>query len=246
MGRDNEKPLLSAKHDIIFRLYFADERNAEDLINLLKSILDLPDDDYNDIEVSDPHLLPEYVGDKLAVIDVKLRTKSRKIIQIEIQLKVTAALKSRIVFYSSKLITEQISGSDDYWKINKVISIIITDEKLIRESTRYHHHFTFYDTDAKLEFTDLIEIHTIELQKLPEETDGTQLYGWAKFIAAETEEELEMAVQANPQVRRAAVKLRELSADEKARDMLERREKGLRDMATFIVEAEQRGEQRGE
>jgi predicted transposase/invertase (TIGR01784 family) len=67
------------------------------------------------------------------------------------------------------------------------------------------------------------------------------LYGWARFIAAETEEELEMAVQANPQVRKAAVKLRELSADEKARDMLERREKGLWDMATSVAEAEQRG-----
>ena len=204
----------------------------------------MPEDDYNDIEISDPHLLPEYVGDKLAVIDVKLRTKSRKIIQIEIQLEVTAALKSRIIFYSSKLITEQMGRGDNFGTINKVISIIITDEKLIKESTRYHHHFRFYDPDANVEFTDLIEIHTIELQKLPKETDGTQLYGWAKFIAAETEEELEMAVQANPQVRRAAIKLRELSADEKARDMLERREKGLWDMATFVAEAEQKGEQK--
>ena len=84
------------------------------------------------------------------------------------------------------------------------------------------------------------------LKKLPDTTDGTQLYDWARFIAAETEEELEMAAQANQQVRRAAVKLRELSADEKARDMLERREKGRRDLAMLVADAKREGEQRGE
>ena len=40
-----------------------------------------------------------------------------------------------------------------------------------------------------------------------------------------------MVAQRNPQIRKAAVKLRELSADERARDMFERREKGQRDAA---------------
>ena len=113
------------------------------------------------------------------------------------------------------------------------------------EIVRYHHRFTFYDPDAKVEFTDLIEIHAVELKKLPDTTDGTPLYDWAKFIAAETEEEFEMAAQANPQVRRAVVKLRELSADEKARDMVERREKGERDFRMFINDAKREGEQKG-
>ena len=52
-----------------------------------------------------------------------------------------------------------------------------------------------------------------------------------------------MAAQANPQVRRAVVKLRELSADEKARDMVERREKGERDFRMFINDAKREGKQ---
>ncbi|MCL2079677.1 MAG: Rpn family recombination-promoting nuclease/putative transposase [Oscillospiraceae bacterium] len=43
-----------------------------------------------------------------------------------------------------------------------------------------------------------------------------------------------MVAQRNPQIKRAAVKLRELSADEKARDMFERREKGRRDVAAMV------------
>jgi len=39
-----------------------------------------------------------------------------------------------------------------------------------------------------------------------------------------------MIAERNPQVQRAVVKLRELSSDERARDMYERREKALRDI----------------
>jgi predicted transposase/invertase (TIGR01784 family) len=75
--------------------------------------------------------------------------------------------------------------------------------------------------------------------------NGTALYDWARFINAETEEELDMVSQNNPVIRRAAVKLRELSADERARDMLERREKGRRDVEAFADDARQAGRAEG-
>ncbi|MCL2089093.1 MAG: Rpn family recombination-promoting nuclease/putative transposase [Oscillospiraceae bacterium] len=225
------KQFLPVKSDVIFRLFFADERNQDSLVGFLKSVLKLPEDDYNEIEIADPHLLREYEGDKLAIIDVKLKTKSRKIVHIEIQLKVTPELKNRIVLYESKLITEQIGSGDDYEIIKKVISIIITDEPLIPDSDRYHHRFVFYDPEAEVEFSDIMEIHTLELEKLPQNTDGTELYDWAKFIAAESEEELDMVEQRNPQVGKAVIKFRELSADERIRDRYERQEKARRDQA---------------
>ena len=92
-----------------------------------------------------------------------------------------------------------------------------------------------------MEFTDIIEIHTVELPKLPDSADGSDLYDWAKFIAAETEEELSMAGERNPQVERAVVKLRELSADERARDLFERREKGRMDFESHMGGARAEG-----
>ena len=50
-----------------------------------------------------------------------------------------------------------------------------------------------------------------------------------------------MAAQGSHQMKRAVVKLRELSADEKARDMFERREKGRRDAAAREEGARQKG-----
>ncbi|MDR1000680.1 MAG: Rpn family recombination-promoting nuclease/putative transposase [Clostridiales bacterium] len=230
----DKRSILPIKSDVIFRLFFADERNVEFLTGFLKSALDLPEDDYGDMEISDPHLLPEHPGDKLGIIDIKLRTRSKKVVHIEIQLSVTPELKNRIVFYDAKLVTEQIGKGDDYAAIKRVISIVVTDEKLIDTSLRYHHRFTLYDKDAGVQFTDLLEVHTLELSKLPRDADGTPLYDWASFIAAETEEELDLLAERNPTISKAVVKLKELSADERARDLYERREKERRDIAMFV------------
>ena len=53
-----------------------------------------------------------------------------------------------------------------------------------------------------------------------------------------------MAAETNPQIKKAVVKLQELSADERARDLFERREKGRRDMESRERWAEARGEAR--
>ena len=238
---NSERLFLPVKYDVIFRLFFADERNNDELVSLLKSVLRLPWDEYESIEIADPNLLPEYIGDKYAIIDIKLHTKSHKTIQIEVQLQVQKNMMKRIIFYNAKLITEQMGSGDRYDKIQNVVSIIITDEDLIADSQKYHHRFTHSDLETNVELTDLSEIHTIELSKLPISTDGTALYDWAKFIAAETYEELDMCAKMNPQVSRAVVKLRELSADERARDMYERRLKGWRDFESSMDDAEYKG-----
>jgi predicted transposase/invertase (TIGR01784 family) len=139
-------------------------------------------------------------------------------------------MRERIVFYDAKLITEQIGSGDSYDKVKKVVSIIITEEKLIPKSERYHHRFTMYDPVAGVELTDIIEIHTLELDKLPPVSDGSDLYDWASFIAASSEEELTVVAERNPQVGKAVMKFKELSADERTRDLYERREKARRDM----------------
>ena len=247
-SKKEKKSLLPMKYDVVFRMFFADERDTESLVSFLKSVLRIAEDEYDRIEIADPHLLKEYIGDKLSVIDVKLYTKSHKIIHIEIQLQVSESFKKRIMFYTSKLITEQLGGggdNEDYDKIQNVISIVITDEPLIKESKKYKHRFTLYDHEAGVEFSDLVEVHTVELKKLPKDADGTMLYDWAQFIAAETEEELDMIAERNPEFGRAVIKLREMSADQKARDLFERRLKEKRDISMVKKDAKREGKKEG-
>jgi predicted transposase/invertase (TIGR01784 family) len=231
-------------------MIFADTRNNEFLISFLKSVLQLPGEDYAAIELLDPNLSREFAEDKLGIVDVKLHTKSGKTIHIEIQLSVPPEMRNRIVFYDAKLITEQIGKGDNYDIIKKVISIVILDENMIHDSHQYHHKFTFYDPSAEVELTDIIEIHTLELKKLPQDSDGSKLYDWARFIAADRKEDLDMIGERNPEVGRAVVKLMELSSDEKTRIFSESQEKARRDEASrtnwavkqAVEEAEKRTE----
>ena len=77
--------ILPVKSDVIFKIFFADERNIEFLTDFLKSALPIPAEEYGEIIIVDPHLIQEYPVDKLSVIDVKLKTVSGKTIHIEIQ-----------------------------------------------------------------------------------------------------------------------------------------------------------------
>ena len=176
---------------------------------------------------------------------MKLKTKSGRVIDIEIQVANTPELKERIVFYISKLVTEQIGGGEDYDAVKQAIGIVITDFALIEGRTKYKHKFTLYDKSDDTEFTDLIRIHTLELPKLPGESDGTELWNWLRFIGAERKEELDMLAQTKPEIKKAVGVLMELSADERARMLYESREKARRDEASRMKGARKEGKAEG-
>jgi len=216
---------LSPRSDLIFKLLFGNEHSVEILTDFLKSVLRLPVSDYDEVTIVDPYLLREYDGDKLGILDVKLKTKSKRTIDIEIQVKPAPEFKERVVFYSAKMIAEQVGAGEDYSLIKQVISIIITDYTLIPESPRYHNHYTLYSPETHSEFTDLIEVNTLELSKLPDDEDGTKLWNWMKFLNARSREELDMIAERSPEVKKAIVKLLELSNDERTRMLYESRQK---------------------
>ena len=222
--------LLSPKVDIIFKLLFGDERSIEILIDFLKAVLNLPDDEFEDVTIVDPHLLREYDGDKLGILDVKVKTRTKKVIDIEIQVKIKPHFIERVVFYQSKMITEQVGAGKDFSKIQRVINIIITDENIIGEyeggEGKYHHRILPCDVDTGYQFTNIKEINILELKKLPTTDDGTNLWAWMKFLTAESKEELDMLVAERPQMKigKAVARLEELSQDEKARMLYESRQ----------------------
>jgi len=226
--------ILSPKLDIIFKLLFGTENSIEILTDFLLAVLDLSADEFEDITITNPFLLQEYKGDKLGILDVKLKLKSGKVLNIEIQVDPMPSMESRILFYVSKMITEQIHESEQYDKIKRVISIIITDHPLIKNSNKFHHQFGLYDIEGGVLLTDNLEIHTLEIPKARKMFEDTapkneQLLNWMKFLDVKTEEELTVLAQKSPAMKKATLRLLELSADEKARQLYEARLKEQRD-----------------
>jgi predicted transposase/invertase (TIGR01784 family) len=135
--------ILPPTDDWIFKLLFGDERNKSMLINLLKSFVELPDEEY-ELTFPDTHLKPEAEEDKMGILDVKVRTKTGKIINIEIQVNPVRNIGKRLSFYKSKLITEQIAKSEHYNVIQRVICICITGQELFARVKNYLNSFRFF------------------------------------------------------------------------------------------------------
>jgi predicted transposase/invertase (TIGR01784 family) len=117
------KDFLPPKSDVVFRLLFGDIRNVDLLSDFLKSVLTLPQDDLSEITIVDPHLLRKHPDKKLGILDLKAKTKSGKIIHLEIQLSDLPQMRERLIFYDAGLITNQIGAGEDYGVIKRVITI---------------------------------------------------------------------------------------------------------------------------
>ena len=240
-----ERIILPVKRDIIFKIFFADERNIEFLTDLLKSTLSIPADEYEEVVIVDPHLIREHPTDKMGIMDVKLKLRSGKIIHIDIQCKPYPHMRERIAYYDAKMIAEQLGKREQYHNIKQVISIVITEKEFIPDSVNYHHRFTMYDRENDVELTDIVEVHTLELCKIPAEADDERLCYWMQFIKAEGEVELEAVAKKDPLIQKAVVRLMELSADEKNRLLYEAREKERMDMEDLKNWERQQGKLEG-
>ncbi|MDR1686533.1 MAG: Rpn family recombination-promoting nuclease/putative transposase [Desulfovibrio sp.] len=185
-GQNNGKKPLSPTNDFAFHKIFAEHKNI--LMSFLQAVLDLPAEEYEDIEIVDPALQPDYIDDKLCILDVKIYTTKKKIIDVEIQKQHQASIWKRLLYYSAKLIREQVKKGNNYPNINKVITIYITEHILIKENDVYHNHFQLYDKNTKIDYQDSISIHTLELPKI-HKPDGTLLYNWMQFINAKEKEQ---------------------------------------------------------
>jgi predicted transposase/invertase (TIGR01784 family) len=142
----------------------------------------------------------------------------------------------------------------EYRSIKRVISIVITDYVLAPNANVYHDQFFLYSELTKTKFSDIVEIDTLELPKIPAERYDDKLWQWAKFLSGKTMEDFEMLTQENPAVNKAVGVLMELNASQRRRMIAESREKARRDyQARFdgafdkgVKQGEARGEARGE
>ena len=233
---------LSATNDFVFRKIFGG--NLAVLEDFLKSLLDLPAEDYKSLEVIDPNLDREFIDDKLGILDVKVTTKTGKIVNVEVQVKPQRSLWKRISFYTSKMIVEQVKSGYQYDRINKVISILIVDFLMVKENKEYHNRFRLYDERTGARFPDSIEVNVLELPKICE-ADGTQLGNWMRFFRAKTEEDYMTVAQTNPAINEAWSVIKVLSGDERARALAEAREKARMDLDSLLGDAHYEGRQEG-
>ena len=242
----NEPKFFAPTNDFVFKMIFGDERNTDILADFLQAVLGLPPEEYADIKIVDPHARRDREKDKLGILDVKVCTKTGQLIDIEIQVSDTPFMRERIIFYLAKLITGQIGKGMDYENIKQVISIVITDYVLAPATSVCHDQFFLYSELTKTRFSDIVEIDTLELPKIPAEGHNEKLWQWTKFLAGKTREDFMALEQTSPAVHKAVGVLMELNASQRRHMIAESREKARRDERARMQGAFEQGTKQGE
>ena len=104
----------------------------------------------------------------------------------------------------------------------------------------------FCNTKIGKEYTDLMEMHILELSKLPpEEKNETSLLQWMRFLGGKTRKDFEEMAKKNSELEEAYDVLDKLSADEKKRLEYETRQRAIRDYNIGMLTAERRGIESG-
>lgn len=149
---------------------------------------------------------------------------------MEIQVTPFELWPERSMFYLGKMYVDQIQEGKDYDTLLKCIHVGILDFKLFPEDSEFYSRFHLWEDDRRRMYSDKLEIHIIELPKLENKRHPeTELLKWARFLNAESKEEMTLAANTDPYITKAYEKLVNISADDVKRLEYEAREKAIRD-----------------
>ena len=237
-AKKTDKFIMLPTVDFCFKELMQDGKVRKGLIAALLNV--------NPTEVESTTLMPtilrkRYPEDKYGILDVRVELKSGVQIDLEMQVESYDFWANRSVYYVSKMYTEQIKEGEDYDKLQKCIQVGILCFSLFEDDKCYR-RIALCDTESGEEYTDLIEMHVLELSKLPpEQQNETELMKWMRFFGGTCEEDFKKMAEKDEYIGEAYEALKNMSEDEIKRMEYEARQKAIRDYNSYMHSAERRG-----
>ena len=152
--------MVSAKYDEVFKELL---RNPIILRHFIGDILGIPQSRLRSVRLRNTFLWRRYRKEKLGILDVAVELNDDTKIDIELQVKVYDSWDKRQLFYLSKLFTEDLLTGQDYSRLKKCVGISILDFNLT-DRKKYHSVYRLRDEEGN-EFSDILELHIVELKK---------------------------------------------------------------------------------
>ena len=203
----------------------------------------------NPEEIAETKLLPtstteEYPDGKLGILDVLIKLENGTQVGMEMQVAKYDYWTNRILFYLCRMFTGQIGKGDTYDKLEKCIHVSFLDFIYFENDYDFYRKITLRD-EKNSEYTDLLELHILELKKLPpEEQNENGLLKWTRFLNGKCREDFEKMAEKDEYIDEAYELLKKMSADDRKRLEYEAREKAMRDYNTQMKSSLERGEER--
>ena len=238
---EKEYKIVKLKLDVIFKRMFGDLKNEELIKVFIANMLELPPESITKIVIDNVELTPEFFDQKFSRLDLKMEVDG-SIVNIEMQISAESDFRERTLFHWARLYSNDLKSGEAYRNLKKTICINIVNFNLF-DTNEYHSNFGVIEKSRGEVLSDKFAIHFFELKKLNKSRKHKPMEDWLDLINAETEEDLMAHGEATqiPEIKKAIVELRRMSASEKIRQEAEYREKMLHDEASALSGARMEG-----
>ena len=153
----------------------------------------------------------------------------------------------RSLFYNCRMFTEGLKKGESYYELPPCIHVGILDFNYLKSPGFYHRILLQDDKTGEL-YSSKFQFHVIELSKI-KSTKGKarkqELYRWAKLISASTWEEVREESEGNHYMEKVRDEMIKMSRDESERYLYLREQMAIRDKASQLRSAENRGRREG-
>lgn len=218
--------IIPLKYDFCIKEVMENETVRKHFIS---DVLEIPFENIKTVRIMNTSLWKRYQKQKQGILDVQLELNDATKINIEMQLKQKKGWDKRTVFYLAKMFTADLRRGENYKKAKKCIAITILDFNIIG-NREYHNKYMLRNRQGDI-YTDVLELHTIELKKKPDKEHPCPLDEWHSLFNAKTEEDLDMikAGTKNKGIIEAVKELKEISLTDNLRFAHELRLQAKRD-----------------
>jgi predicted transposase/invertase (TIGR01784 family) len=241
------RKFLRPTNDVVFKMLFADPKNRELLIWLLEATL-RPKLPIATARVMNPAIRKKEVKEYGAVLDIRVRLADGLLLDVEMQCESDPDLPARALHYWAKMYCAQTVRGGRFSDLRPCVSILILGYRPLPEG-RFHSIFRLQELHDRRTFSELLEVHTVELPRLPpvgQEGAEARLAGWGRFLAARSDKELKELAMRSPELAKARQALVRLSRSPKAQRLAEDRRLARMRTDSWVTAAEAKGRAEGE
>ena len=133
---------LDPKNDLIFKRIFGEHPDL--LIGFLNALMPLAANrQIEEVEYLPTEQVPDIIGKKNSIVDVKCRDKSGRMFIVEMQMHWTDDFMNRIVFNASKAYIRQLNKNMGYYLLQPVYTLAILNENFDQKTEQFYHHYSY-------------------------------------------------------------------------------------------------------
>lgn len=242
---------ITLRNDYAFKRVLGCEKNKTALQDFLECVLSIPSGSITGLTLLNKELHKDIASGKTGILDIKVKLKDGTLIDIEIQNVWLPGFTSRILFYWSKIFTQDFTAGDVYPKLPKCVIIVLTG-KGFTLSDNIHSAYHIYEDDTNRLMTDVFEIHVLNLERAKAlslchhaSTNEARLIRWLKFIETDSKEERTMLAEKSPVLKILNETIDVMALSPKERALYESRMMLKSDIATGLYESFAQGKAEG-